>query len=85
MNQVLQRSVYQMGNRAQAEFIAKLGGMLPEEEAAFLLLHEGHKERYVMDTLGMDAKAYAIIEGAIRAKVAVAAFYCIGYTQDHLK
>lgn len=85
MNQVLQRSVYQMGNRAQAEFIADIGGMLPEERTAFLLLHDGHKERYIMDEIGVDAKAYALIESAIRAKVAVAAFYCIGFTQDHMK
>ena len=84
MNPVIQRRVYQMGTVEQAGKIAEIGGMLPEEKAAFLLLHAGKKEKYIMDELGMTEKTYANVESAISAKFTVAVFQCICFAIDNM-
>ena len=84
MNPVIQRRVYQMGTVEQAGKIAEIGGMLPEEKEAFLLLHAGKKEKYIMDELGMTEKTYANVESAISAKVMVAVFQCICFAIDNM-
>ena len=84
MNPVIQRRVYQMGTVDQAKKMAEIGGMLPEETEAFLMLHSGKKEKYIMDYLGMTEKTYANVESAICAKFTVAVFQCICFAIDHM-
>ena len=57
---------------------------IKEDQLRELLLHEGKKEKYIMDTKGMTEKTYANVESAVSAKFTVAMFYCICFTIDHI-
>lgn len=77
MNQVMQRKVYQLGTDEQAEFLADIGGMKGEVKRAFLLLHDGYKEQFIRNELGIEHDAYTLIEEMVSAKLMLAIFDCI--------
>ena len=83
MNQVLQRSVYELGTDAHAEFLAEISGMKGETKQLFLMLHDGCKEREICHELGVEHDAYVNIERMARAKLMLAVFECINYRMQN--
>ena len=77
MNQRLKGAVYGKGTRAQAEFIASLGGMSTEEMGIFYGFHAGKPDEVIMDEMGLDRKAFKRIEENVRTKLSIALFECI--------
>lgn len=71
MNPVLRKSVYQMGNQKQVDFIIKVAGMNREEQQMFRLLHGVDSEECIMAELGYSSKkTYKDAEQILRKKVA---------------
>lgn len=85
MNQVLKDHVYGMGCMAEIEFLSMTGGMNPEEDSVFHMLHEGKTDSYIQDTLGIDKKTQARIEESVRTKLTVAIIKCINFSMDNMK
>lgn len=83
MNQAIKRSVYQRGNQAQVEFVARLGGMTEEEQRLFKMLHDGLTDLEIQEELALSQKAYNYVEQSVRAKLLLAVFDCINYTMDN--
>ena len=85
MNQILKDCVYGKGTQAQVDMMAELGGMNDEETRLFVLLHKGYTETAIRMEMGLSStNAYSRIESAVRAKLTIAIFHCINYTQDHM-
>lgn len=85
MNQVMQRRVYQLGTDEQAEFLADISGMKGEVRRAFLLLHDGYKEQFIRNELGIEHDAYALIEEMVSTKLLLAVFDCINHRMNEAK
>lgn len=72
MNPVLRKSVYQMGNQKQLDFLKMVTGMNEEEQRMFQLLHGIDSEECIMAEMGYtNKKTYKDAEQLIRKKVAV--------------
>ena len=85
MNQVLKDTVYGKGTQRQVDLMVRLGGMNEEEAKMLNLLHQGKTETAIKLEMGLSSNnSYSRIESAVRAKLTIAIFHCINYTDDHI-
>lgn len=83
MNQVLKKTIYGKGNNQQIEFLEKLTGMNAEECEVFERLHKQESDLEIQTEMGLDKKAFALIEELLRVKLAIGVIECINYTMDN--
>ena len=78
MNQIL-KSIYQLGNQQQVDFVAKVGGMSNEEKDMLQLLHNGWTDIAIQEELAMSRSKFDEVLDRVRMKLVLAVFDCINY------
>lgn len=84
MNPVMKRKVYWKGTVKQWKFIAKLSEMTKDELDMLLMFHDHKDDQFVQDELGLNRKAFDLLEESMCTKVYMGILMCVNFSRDNM-